>query len=342
MARPEGVLVAVTLVGVRLWSDRRDRRALQLDLTALSVFAALGAVYFAWRTAYFGYLLPNTFYAKVGANPRQVLTGLRHLFEFFNRYGQFVPSLAILALASPRRPSVHGVALLIAVYLLYIVAIGGGTQMDSNYRYVVPIWPMVTLLLVPAFERVRAALRGSPPGSRQSPAEALIFPALLASAAFWILRPSLTRTRDRSASTGELHEFDCWRRAGQWFRENAPPGATIAISAAGTLPYFSDLPVVDMLGLNDVAIAHLPCPALGVGERGHERSFPVEILARKPKYIVLDTRLTATPEEVNDWSRAIPIIHDMSSEPGFREGYRFRSIEAGTMYFNFYERRADD
>jgi hypothetical protein len=42
----------------------------------------LYAPYFAWRFSYYGYLLPNTFYAKVGATLPQVMRGLWYTYDF--------------------------------------------------------------------------------------------------------------------------------------------------------------------------------------------------------------------------------------------------------------------
>lgn len=342
MARPEGALVAAVLFGALLLAHRSDRAILAIVARAVAVFGVLGGAYFLWRLSYFHFLLPNTFYAKVGSNPRQVFTGIRHVFEFTKQYGQLVPFFVLVALAAPRTHAIHTLGALAGTYLLYLVAIGGGPWMDHHFRYVVPVWPILVIVLVQAFERVRTAFGEASSSGVWAQGRAALYLAFLGSAAFWIMEPSMTGagTRIAAARSPEYNESEAWTAVARELREQAPPGATLAISAAGKLPYLAKLDVIDMLGLNDITIAHLPCPAMGVaGERGHERSFPDEILRRKPTYVVLDTRLTPEPEEVGDWSRGIPIVHDLSIDPALHRDYVFKSIKGENRYFNFYERK---
>ena len=67
--------------------------------------------------------------------------------------------------------------------------------------------------------------------------------------------------------------------AGEWLKEHAPANASLATTAAGTIPFFSGLYTVDILGLNDEWIAHEVAPK---GNRpGHTRSAPSSYLASK-------------------------------------------------------------
>ena len=67
LLRPEGVMIPGVLFGLTLLLARFDRNSAPPGLpAAVAIFAALFATYFAWRYRYFGYPLPNTFYAKTG------------------------------------------------------------------------------------------------------------------------------------------------------------------------------------------------------------------------------------------------------------------------------------
>ena len=69
------------------------------------------------------------------------------------------------------------------------------------------------------------------------------------------------------------------RIAGLWLKEHAEPNASLATTAAGTIPFYSGLYTVDILGLNDTWIAHHVPPK---GNRpGHTRSAPESYLASK-------------------------------------------------------------
>src|SRR5262249_42531018 len=60
----------------------------------------------------------------------------------------------------------------------------------------------------------------------------------------------------------------------------------LAVDAAGTLPYFSDLPVVDMLGLNDRWLPLHPPRNFGTGYMGHELGNGAYVLSRQPDLVI--------------------------------------------------------
>src|SRR5262249_17780904 len=79
LTRPEGVLLAVLLIGVRmiqLW--RHDEEKLGFLIRFVALFIIPGSMYFAWRWNYYGFPLPNTFYVK--ANNGQF--GLTEVYWF--------------------------------------------------------------------------------------------------------------------------------------------------------------------------------------------------------------------------------------------------------------------
>jgi len=73
---------------------------------------------------------------------------------------------------------------------------------------------------------------------------------------------------------------------GDYLKQTAPPNATLAIDAAGVVPFISRLSTLDMLGLNDAHIAHT-ATATGEGVAGHEKTDPAYILAQHPTYIAV-------------------------------------------------------
>jgi hypothetical protein len=56
---------------------------------------------------------------------------------------------------------------------------------------------------------------------------------------------------------------------GEWLRQISKPGETLAIDAAGVIPYYSQLPTLDTFGLTDRAVARQPVPVRGLV--GHEK-----------------------------------------------------------------------
>ncbi|HEX5480349.1 MAG TPA: hypothetical protein VFY79_11590, partial [Dehalococcoidia bacterium] len=85
------------------------------------------------------------------------------------------------------------------------------------------------------------------------------------------------------------------REIGEWLHENLPANYTVAEIATGIVPYYSRLPTIDMLGVNDEHIAHLDIP-LGSAPSGHEKSDAGYVLSRKPEVIWLGLDLEGTPK----------------------------------------------
>jgi hypothetical protein len=60
----------------------------------------------------------------------------------------------------------------------------------------------------------------------------------------------------------------------------------LAADAAGALPYFSELPAIDMLGINDYYLAHHRPANFGNGWLGHELGDGRYVIARKPDLVL--------------------------------------------------------
>jgi hypothetical protein len=80
-----------------------------------------------------------------------------------------------------------------------------------------------------------------------------------------------------------LQKYDCWITLGRFLKQKYP-GKTLAVCATGKIPYFSDLRVIDMLGLNDTFIAHKAIHTQSYLP-GHNKFDPDYILSRAPDII---------------------------------------------------------
>jgi hypothetical protein len=78
-----------------------------------------------------------------------------------------------------------------------------------------------------------------------------------------------------------LPKVDGWKETGLFLRRNYPD-VTIAVDAAGKIPYFSGLPTIDMLGLCDTHIAHLPATKYVAGHSKHDADW---VLGKRPDII---------------------------------------------------------
>jgi hypothetical protein len=311
MTRPEGVLVAGVCVLHMLTRAWHDRQVVWPRLLGLAAgFLAIFGPYYLWRLAYYGYPLPNTFYAKVGGSSAQALRGLTYAAQFAWSQAPLLALALCSLLPEPRtenrEPSTENqrithhtsyithhkressilnsqfsilsfLWLLVGVYTLYIVAVGG--DHFPLYRFFVPLLPPLMLLAALGFRRLACAL--PPPLSRP-------VVSLLAIVAIGWQAPQLYASRTLNASGqvwSENSVVEKNREIGLWLRTHTPPDTLLATGIAGAMPFYAERPVLDTLGLNDVHIAHLDVPTIGEGEAGAEKTDNDYILSRRPAYI---------------------------------------------------------
>jgi hypothetical protein len=106
-----------------------------------------------------------------------------------------------------------------------------------------------------------------------------------------------------------------------WLRENTAPETVIAVSAAGAVPYFSERPAIDMLGLNDPHIAH-DGKIEDSAPTAHKRYDAAYVLDREPDFIVLGNipeRGQPLPDEARHTLHGLALSPLPANEALFRE-----------------------
>jgi hypothetical protein len=317
-SRPESALVFVVLWVDRLIDGVRNRNLAFLYFGL--AFVGLYLPYFAWRYLYYGYLLPNTFYAKVGGTWAQLARGARYLGEFaWVALFVLVPAMAAIFFGGSvarKYVRIDVVIWFFVLHLAYVVGVGG--DLMPAYRFFAPAMPVVCLLAALAV----GALSQSRVG---------VAATLTAIVAFNVLQ---------SVYHEELHERVVNRlvgRAGKevglWMRDHFPSDTVIAVNAAGSVPYFSGFEAIDMLGLNDTHIAHREMPDMGKGKAGHEKGDGAYVLAAEPDVIQLGSSLgRKTPRFVSG--------REMYRSQEFQENYElhtYRLSSGRTLWL--YERK---
>jgi hypothetical protein len=360
LTRPEGMLVSALILGlsaaVAVFAAR-DRLA-PAALATLA-YAATFAVYFAWRFSRYGYLLPNTFYAKTGGGLPQILRGGLLAYLFLMQFAlPLVPAALVVAwetgapslarlrtLASAdwfRGSSFIVFAIVIAIaYTANNVLVGGDYM--AMHRFFVPVLPFMYLLfglLVNTLHRRIAR-----------PANAFGFWALLAFVALATFFPSTPLERSFFASPPQQHgnyrgvQIERWHVArltviGHFFdRYRRDPSESLATTAIGAIGFYADMQIYDIHGLVDTHIAHMPTPPDFARRRaGHGRSDLRYTFALAPTYVMFSRDLT--PEPIDLW-RYVPADLRATVERDYTHASAWltdtRNGESG--YFTFFERR---
>ena len=275
--RPDGALLAGTILIAWVFLRRKseDRLRAPLLVAAWPIAAVLSQLLF--RIAYYHAIVPNTARAKLGFTSVRVGQGLVYAKE-----GTLAlwPLLAfalvalVLAFVPAKGPRKFGLfALPCTLWLAYITCIGG--DIFPAHRHFVP------LLVFAAFafaETVRLLASSSWRGAAVGLGLLALVPTLLSHYA-------KTDSQARRA-VGERWEWD-GQPVGKFLKkafERQSP--LLAVDPAGCIPFFSGLPSIDMLGLNDRFLASHPPATLGTGYLGHELGNGAYVLGRKPDLVL--------------------------------------------------------
>lgn len=253
LTRPEGVLITGLCGLCLLFQVARRRFDARMFLLWAAVWLVPYGAYFLWRYEYYGHLFPNTFYVKA-AGLTLLPEGLEYLFYAFQRFYLYILLIpAVVLLIARRSLGVRKEALwfgawIVVPYLAYVASVGGDFM--DMFRFVVPVLPLVMLIIGQTwyafFKFVTAQWsRGSAIG--------VVTALLLAAVGFNLFTSWDSQTiwyRHDLDSIGLLRKYaEDWTADAQYFKKVSLPTDTIAITAAGIIPYYTDLYTIDQLGL---------------------------------------------------------------------------------------------
>jgi hypothetical protein len=316
------------------WRDAGDNAARRREIqeSAMHIviwaaaFAAIFVPYWAWRWHAYGYFFPNTFYAKVGGGETTYHRGLFHLMAFAQEHAAWLLLMSVpaaLLTRIHREPLAYLVALL-AAWFGYIVYIGGDTLV--RFRFFAPVLPVVYVVIATSGAALVDQLRAAAgPTAPKRAVEALAGALVLALMAFTLyassVDPALREERRANSNRNDI---------GRWLRANVPSDTTVALTAAGIIPFRSGLYTIDMLGINDEHIAHRNVP-LGYFGAGHEKYDVEYVLDRQPDIILAADIFSNVPYDRERYrsleSVIIIAISDMLRNPRLFQEYEPRAVE---------------
>jgi arabinofuranosyltransferase len=300
------------------------------------------------RMLYFGYPLPNTYYAKlsphIGFN---LLQGGRYLREFlmdypivaFGTLGLAVAALALngrwllnLARWPLRRPHDARKAQLVAVSLIACTALAVPVSMGGDhfalYRHYQATWPLMILPLVSllAEQQIKTCR-----GARCLLVGLFTLLVLLSPSARWTNETALGAIRE------EFLLADTGRRLGEALNELFPldpPSVGVILAGAFALAY--DGRVIDVLGLNNVAVAHNG--GSRYGPKNHSAFSREVFLEQRPELFLpeLESASTLAGQECHEVSRSYLVYPDsylagLLSEDTFWQLYQRARISRGSV-----------
>jgi hypothetical protein len=281
--RPDGALLAgavVMVVVIAIVRTPQLRRPFTKSLRPLLVLAGGPTLFVVaqeiFRIVYYDDVVPNTAYAKLAWTRDHLRDGIQYLSEA----RPLIP-LGLLAIAGlvaalldaqrRRRALLLGVPLL--SWMAYVLLVGG--DIFPAHRMLVPAVVLGAFLAALGCETLASRAR-------------LLAPVVAVAAAVVLVRFHRTQANDATVGYARTER---WEWDGQVVGHllatafgRAQP--LLAVDAAGSLPYFSGLPSLDMLGLNDRYLAHHPPTDFGHGRLGHELGNGPYVLSRRPDIVI--------------------------------------------------------
>jgi arabinofuranosyltransferase len=263
LSRVDGFLLPLAIVGYAVL--KRDRK---LALTVGAVVLGVLGGHTLFRYLYYHDLVSNTFYAKVSGNlGLRIRFGLGFAYHRVRSTGLWCALVAIILealrvwrrrhlLQSPDFASCFTVA-----WLAYVVFVGGDVYFE---RFLVALMPMGILLVL---RQVHAWDLG---GYRHAACVALV----VAQVAFVFRDGRFEYQRNK---------YDCWIATGEFLHDRYL-GASVAVDAAGKIPFFSQAPTIDMFGLNEKHIGKMHVDN-HTFYPGHIKFDPIYVLSRKPDIV---------------------------------------------------------
>lgn len=281
LTRPDSVILTLVLGPVALFFAIREGTSvkstiLKLGALILPLLIIMGT-WLAWKFAFYGGIIPNTFYAKrFPSLLHSTSSGLSYYWWFWLSY-LLILLLPVYLVALPRlakRVTVEKVILTVLVvgWSAYLIVVGGDFM---EFRFLVPIMPFLFIglawLASVFFQRKPAQL------------------AVAAIVLVGSLSHAVTFDRIRDAEKIETipqlfshvkEDGENWTGLGKALGKEFAysPDVTIALGGVGVIPYYSRLRTIDYFGLTDPWVA--TNGAVIAAKAGHQRIATLDYLEK--------------------------------------------------------------
>jgi arabinofuranosyltransferase len=278
------------------------------------------------RLSYYGALLPNTYYAKLGGGAAHAGFGLRYLGDFVIAAPLIVPAALLLVPRFARRVP-GGVAALVLVVLWSSNLLWLGGDHFGYHRFLIPLAPMLFALGATGLHETWLRLSPHIDAGRRRPLGAALLLGCLGFVALAAPDPALGK---------DQHGFD-WTlasaRLGQRLAAALPPSTVVALPHIGAVGYYSHLPVLDLLGLVDGELARRPRtggPPRGFNDIGHECFDIAWSLSHRPAVVVPSRTYGSRPfTNVSELGPDFQAEAQLFEAMGRRNDYRLINVRIG-------------
>jgi hypothetical protein len=163
LCRPEAMLWVPVFIGMDAYRNWRMgnpiKKVITHSLPLWAVFFAVLSALTIWRLNYFGYPLPNTYYAKVSNNRLDnILAGIAYLEKAFLSK-PFIFLIAVYCIYKISVNTINGVRMNTSFLLLnmvmavtFLIPLYSGGDHFGHQRFIIPTLPFIFIILILSIE----------------------------------------------------------------------------------------------------------------------------------------------------------------------------------------------
>ncbi|MCX5898595.1 MAG: hypothetical protein NTY29_10425 [Proteobacteria bacterium] len=248
LTRPEGILFFAFYAAYLFLRRLINKESLRPYVPGFIIFIVGYSLFMLWRFSYYHALVPNTYYAK-GSFPLliRVCLGMFTARCFVTRYPYFVIILFMLWKARKLNAGQRALAPLtcfIAAGLTFSICFSGFDWVPF-FRYTLPVVPLLIILCAIIFAQLwNSVLSQAPRAQRIIWGGITAGCFLLAAEQFYADLLFSFRVRDVDAFV--YHNQQVF---GAWLKKEVGTTGTVCIGDVGRIAYFSEVKILDIVGL---------------------------------------------------------------------------------------------
>ncbi len=276
LTRPDSIIFAVIIFSAAVFIGLKEKlpkaKILKNFLTLIIPFIIILIPYFIWKLNYYGNILPNTYYVKAG-NQTSIVSGFIYVGWFLASYWLFIFPLILVFYLKEflHETSLKINILLVTIFIwtLYLIKIGGGFM---EFRFFVPILPFIFIVIIWIIHKL----------IQPEKLKAVFLVIIIVGSIFHAVTFHYNSRIEgiRVLESHLVYPNQNWIGVGKKLKTIfGGSDVEIAVTAAGAVPYYSELKTLDMLGLNDKFIAR---EQNTISNRpGHQKLASIDYLKRK-------------------------------------------------------------
>ena len=258
LMRIDGMVPLSLILGWELVSAVVQRRfRLRSYLRWAVPGVAVYCLWFAWRWHYYGYPLPNTYYAKALIPIDLPNHGWEHARDFWTSTELYLAApLALLALWGAHSKALP-VILFVLVHTAYVIHVGGDWM--PFWRFFAVVVPLVTVLMAWG---VTYSVQVTSRWHREASEACVVVAVLIVMRMVYQLDDHcITKDQVRlkklslAANLGSDMR-NTYKPMASLLNYVVPSGKRLVSDYAGVMAYFTDASIIDMWGLANEEIAH--------------------------------------------------------------------------------------